>query len=324
MPTLARMRFEPRGTAPALPSAGRPGFVAEAAPDAVLERTGQPLARRRRPRRDRMDGRLAGSGIIHLILLVLLSVTFTHPPGGAPQQAQPVEMMYENPGKSGSIGQPRSAPPPKRMMPAEKPLPDVPPPMPVPPVPAPPVAAAPPLPLPDVQSPEALPKPLPPAPTHRQTSRSVSPLSQPMDLSFAQNRPAPRRSTRFGSGGAINLSLGPMVQNGHLLTPYASTTSIRGISSDYDEELSDWIHAHMYYPQDAAERGEDGPSSVHVVLDRQGHVTSIRLVNSSGSYALDDATQGMFRGATLPPVPPDMSGDTFDIDLTIDYILIRR
>ena len=31
-----------------------------------------------------------------------------------------------------------------------------------------------------------------------------------------------------------------------------------------------------------------------------------------------------YRNAKLPPVPPDMSGDHFDVDLTIDYILIRH
>ena len=47
-------------------------------------------------------------------------------------------------------------------------------------------------------------------------------------------------------------------------------------------------------------------------------------MSTSGSYALDDATEGMFRGAHLPPVPPDMQGDHFDIDLTVNYILIRN
>ena len=63
---------------------------------------------------------------------------------------------------------------------------------------------------------------------------------------------------------------------------------------------------------------------MHVELDRDGHVTKVRLTGQSGSYYLDAATVGMFRNAQLPPVPPDMQGDTFPIDLTINYILIRR
>ena len=300
---------EPQGTAPALHGAARPGFVAEAPPAAVLDSVGQPLVRRRRRLRDRLGGILAGSGLIHLAVLALLALSYPHAPGGPPEQAQPVEMLYENPGKSGMVGEPNSAPRPQ-MKPVPIPTPE-------PPTRLPPMEAPPPVPLPELPSAEALPKPLP----HPRPTQDNSPLSHPMDLSFAPPRLHQRRA---GSGGAIDLSLGPMVQNGQINTPYASTSSIHGVSSDYAQELGDWIRRHMYYPQDAAERGEDGPSSVKVVLDRQGHVKSIRLVNSSGSYALDDATEGMFRGATLPPIPPDMKGPTFDVDLTIDYILLRR
>ncbi len=305
--TLPLLAPEPQGTAPALHGAARPGFVADAAPAAVLDRVDQPLVRRRRRLRDRIGGILAASGLIHLAVLALLALSYRHPPGGPPQEAQPVEMLYENPGRSGMVGEPNSAP-----VPQTKPMPT-----PAPPTRLPPMEAPPPVPLPELPSAEAVPKPLP----HPKPAQNNSPLSHPMNLSFAPPRPHHRRA---GSGGSIDLSLGPMVQNGQINTPYASTSSIHGVSSDYEQELGDWIRRHMYYPEDAAERGEDGPSSVKVVLDRQGHVKSIKLVNSSGSYALDDATEGMFRGATLPPIPPDMKGPTFDVDLTIDYILLRR
>ncbi len=311
-------RPEPRGAAPLLFGAARPGFVGDASDAAVLERCPPPLVRRPRRRRERIGGRLAGSGIVHLLALVLLSISFSHPPGGQPQESQPVEMLYQKPGSSSMTGEPNPAPSPPA---ASRPVPDE-----QPPTPMPPVAAPPPLPLPELPSPEALPKPLAKAsPTQTHQSAPNSAFSHPMDLSFAQAPHASHRpGRRAGFGGAVDLSLGPLVHNGQILTPYASTTSVRGVSSDYAEEISDWIRRHMYYPEDAAHRGEDGPSSVHVVLDRQGQVKSIRLVSSSGSYSLDDATQGMFRNARLPPVPPDMSGAKFDVDLTIDYILIRR
>ncbi|NVN41509.1 energy transducer TonB, partial [Ameyamaea chiangmaiensis] len=139
--------------------------------------------------------------------------------------------------------------------------------------------------------------------------------------------PAPPRARRGRSGGAgapIDLSVGPLVKDGQINAPYSTRTTIRGVSEDYEGEIDRWIRSHMYYPEDAARNGEDGPSSVHVVLDRSGHVKAVRLTGQSGSYSLDAATTGMFRNAQLPPVPPDMKGDHFDIDLTINYILIRR
>ncbi len=324
--TRPALRPEARGAAPALVGMVRPGFVRDAEVEALLDAAGQPLAGRRRRLRDRFGGRLAGSGIVHGLVLVLLSVLFARQDGGKPQEQTPVDMVYEKPGSSGMVGP--STPEPPASPPPAKPLPDLRPPAPLPPTEAPPVPET--EPLPELQVPEPLPKPSPPpqqrVPVRPQAPRSTSPLSHPMDLSFSQ-APAPPRARRgraSGSGAPMDLSLGPLVRGGKLLTPYASTSTIKGVSDDYGDEIGAWIRRHMYYPEDAARRGEDGPSHVHVVLDRQGRVKSIRLVDSSGSLALDDATQGMFRNAQLPPVPPDMSGNSFDVDLTIDYILLRR
>ncbi|MGY6768126.1 energy transducer TonB [Komagataeibacter sp. NFXK3] len=163
--------------------------------------------------------------------------------------------------------------------------------------------------------------------SHSQSApNAYAALQHPMNWSLSAS-PLPRRSKQGragGTGGPIDLSLGPVVQNGKVNAPYSSNTQIRGVSEDYGAELDRWIRSHMYYPQEAAQAGEEGPSSVHVELDRDGHVTKVRLTGQSGSYYLDAATVGMFRNAQLPPVPPDMQGDTFPIDLTINYILIRR
>lgn len=145
-----------------------------------------------------------------------------------------------------------------------------------------------------------------------------------LDFSEAPSTPRRRRGHRGGSGGPIDMSLGPLSTNGKINAPFMTRNSIRGVSDDYGTEIDRWIRAHLYYPEDAIRNGEDGPSSVHVVLDRSGRVRSVRLTGQSGSYSLDAATTGMFQNAHLPPVPPDMKGDHFDIDLTINYILIRR
>lgn len=160
---------------------------------------------------------------------------------------------------------------------------------------------------------------------HRQT-RHTTPFSHPMDLSFSEapSPPLKRRGHRGGSRSPVNFSLGPLSQNGQINAPYQTRNHIKGVSSDYGAEVDRWIRAHMFYPEEAAQAGEDGPSSVHVVIDRSGHVKTVRLTDQSGSYSLDAATVGMFQSAQLPPVPPDMAGDHFDLDVTINYILIRQ
>ncbi|MCQ8240865.1 energy transducer TonB [Rhizosaccharibacter radicis] len=356
----AALPVVPRGDAPAVAGRDARGAVA-AIPDQPVENALPPLGGR--PEEDgvrarRIRNALIGSGIAHLLGLVVLSILFARQALRPPPPEPAVQMVFGTAGMQGdnkiedqTVGgnpattkapsaasepskteaeQHEATPPPP---PVEVPVPDVTPAIP-PPTPEPvPVPELPPLPVARKRSPpttqtrehsERVPLRLQ-APERRQASRSASPLSHPMDSSFAQTVPGPPRP-RIGRGGGshspVDLSLGPLVKNGKVNTPYA-TVGIKGVSDDYAEMIGAWIRRHMYYPEDAARRGEDGPSSVHVVLDRQGRVKSIRLVSSSGSYSLDDATQGMFRGARLPDVPPDMEGDHFDIDLTINYVLLR-
>ncbi|NHN88014.1 TonB family protein [Acetobacter sp. LMG 1627] len=157
--------------------------------------------------------------------------------------------------------------------------------------------------------------------------RAPSPFDSLTDLSLDQSSapPRPNRHGRTGgSGGPIDLSIGPLVQNGRLNAPFATRSTVRGVSDDYSEEVDRWIRRHMYYPEEAAQNGEEGPSSVHVIIDRTGRVRFVRLTNQSGSYMLDAATTGMFRNAELPPIPPGIPGDHFDLDVTVNYILIRH
>ena len=302
---------------------------------AALARAPAPLARGRDDR-ERLGAPAAGSGIVHILVLLALLVVLPKPQGGRAPDQSSVQMLFPKPGTSGMTG----APAPRGGAPPTPPpeVAEPPPPLPAPPVPTPPAPAEP-APATPVAPPRPVVKSAPPqAAPHRTAPRmmrlhtrtserprtSASPFSAPMDLSFAS--PDTARSTvpsRRGSHAPVDLSLGPMARNGELRVPYA-TAGIHGVSPDYDAELQDWIQRHLYYPEDAARRGEDGTASVHVVLDRSGQVRSVELTTSAGADSLDDATTGMFRDATLPPVPPDMAGNHFDIDLTVHYILLRR
>lgn len=165
-----------------------------------------------------------------------------------------------------------------------------------------------------------------PRPTPKPSHHTPSPLDYPMDTSFDQ-APAPRRARRGRSGGSgapLDLSIGPMVENGALNAHYSSRTSVHGVSSDYAAEIDAWIQRHLYYPPEAAQNGNSGTTAVHVVLDRQGNVFKVFETSSSGVTELDAATVGMFHGAQLPPVPPDMKDNYINFDVTINYILIRN
>ncbi|MFT9015781.1 MAG: TonB family protein [Acetobacter sp.] len=176
-------------------------------------------------------------------------------------------------------------------------------------------------------TPEHPARPVPhPRPTPAPSHHTPSPFDNPMDLSFDE-APAPRRQRRGrpgGSRGALDLSIGPMVENGALNAHYSSRTTVHGVSSDYAADIDAWIQRHLYYPPEAAQQGQQGASSVHVILDRDGHVFKVFETNSSGSVELDASTMGMFQGAQLPPVPPDMKDEFINFDVTINYILISN
>ncbi|MCH4056121.1 MAG: TonB family protein [Acetobacter fabarum] len=291
------------------------------------------------------------SALAHFLLLAALLYQATHHgKTGSPQsnQASPVEMVFSQPTtSSGMVGPhspeagggnaaPQAAPPP----PAEQ-QPDT--------QKSPPEAseAAPDVP-PLAQSDDGFPKPQPtpqkarPTPhksTSKPSSRAVprpqpqqlpqnlkSLLQHPMDYSFNE-APAPRRPNRRGRPGGSNapldMSIGPMVENGQLNAHYASRTSVHGVSSDYGQEIDAWIQRHLFYPPEAAERGEEGSTSVHVILDRSGHVFKV-FMSGSSTPALDASTVGMFQGAQLPPVPPDMKDQYINFDVTVHYVLIRN
>lgn len=157
------------------------------------------------------------------------------------------------------------------------------------------------------------------------TQNASSLLNHPQEYSLNQATapPRPQKGKAGGSGSPIDLSVGPVVQNGKINAHYSSRTSVHGVSDDYAAELDAWIQRHLYYPPEAAERGEEGNSSVHVILERSGRVKNVWETQSS-TETLDAATVGMFTNAQLPPVPPDMKDKIIQFDVTVNYILIRN
>ncbi len=303
----------------------RPGRLEPAAARGVaaLPEAGRPLVRRRR-RRQHLLAAFVGSGGVHLLVLALLLLVVR--PTGPPRTQEPpsVEMVFGHNGSAGLQGTSvpkaeQGAEPPPQAAPAPEPLQAVPAPAPMP-APAPPPAPV----VPQTRE-AATPRPHPHREVRRQ-ARSSNPFANLTNLSLAPTDTAPTpnfsRRGRGGSGSAVSLSLGPMVQGGHLAMPF-SMRGGHGMTSDYRGMLDDWVNAHKYYPQVAADRGHDGQVALHVVWNRDGRVLSVRVIYGSGDDDLDDAWVGLFRGTRLPPPPPDVPGDPIEYDMVMNYELLR-
>ena len=123
------------------------------------------------------------------------------------------------------------------------------------------------------------------------------PPSRGIDLSFADQ-----------GAGADRLSINGLLDRD-------------GVGPDWSNAFRAWLDRHTYYPHDAGEFGEYGDVVVDFVVSKDGRVSDLRLVSSSGHPLLDTATLGMFRDATLPPLPPQ-DGARQTVHFTMRYVII--
>lgn len=74
------------------------------------------------------------------------------------------------------------------------------------------------------------------------------------------------------------------------------------------------------YPSEARMRGEQGVTQLAFSIDRHGGVHHARIVHSSGSRLLDEATLALIeRAQPLPPPPPELAGAEIAIVVPIRY-----
>jgi protein TonB len=83
--------------------------------------------------------------------------------------------------------------------------------------------------------------------------------------------------------------------------------------------LKEWWDQHSYYPKEASQTNEGGDVRVRIVIAADGQVTSIEVVQGSGSSVLDVAAVAVFRNAHLPPFPPGTPAQPADVVVTLHY-----
>jgi len=158
---------------------------------------------------------------------------------------------------------------------------------------------------------------------HRpRTSVQVNPFAHPLNLSFSSvSRPASRNGLHGSK--SLDLSMGLLIEGGQLkdAVPHVSSP---GADGDYLELLNEYVETHKFYPERAANNGEDGVAVVRATIERDGTVKDVHLVESSGSRDLDLAWISLFRDQRLAPFPDNMRENEREFTLSMDYILIYR
>jgi len=140
------------------------------------------------------------------------------------------------------------------------------------------------------------------------------PLGRPAGRAQALPAPAERmKPASYGPAAPGSLSYGQFAEvvSGH-------------VDPSWLDQLHQWWLQHRYYPEQAAANGEDGTVVIRFEVDRYGHVHNLQREMGSGSQWLDMAAEAVFRGAHLPPLPPDTKDKTITLNLNIVYVIVGR
>ena len=177
--------------------------------------------------------------------------------------------------------------------------------------------------LPEIPMPElpTLPKPN----VVLQPQHKPQPIEKPKPKKIEKEIPKPMAKP-VHQPPAPRTSAPPSPTAAHGARPSAGTTAARGsrpsagggAHSNWSPRLS-ISHA---YPEAARARGEQGTVRVMITFGSNGHAISARLAGSSGSAILDQAALASARGASLPPLPPEM-GSSITRIVPIRYSINR-
>ena len=270
------------------------------------------------------------------------------PAANAPAPMEPPEL--EAP-LTPPVPPPAAAPPPAPTPPEPAPAEPAPPvPQPARPEPAPRLPEAPdaetppaePLPELNTQTDLAEPTPLrlnpppPPAPPRAEPTpkRPASPFFGTIDLGHSAPialapQAAPRR--RPPPGGQMDMAMGPVPQrslapqrrNSTAGSPLSHVSGAKP-SLDWGMAFQQWVQQRMFFPQAAAQAGEDGAVVLRVTVQKDGRVSAVQVITSSGSRWLDSASLSLFRDQIGPAFPAEMGMEENSTTLTFTTHYILR
>ena len=283
---------------------------------------------------------------LHLAALALLLMRPLVPPPAGASDPMPVEFITETgPNQAPSEASTTTAPaaPEVPAQPAEASQPPAPAPDVSPPVQQAEVPPAASIPIPDVVStpqpaelplsaqapaptasplqPAELPTPPEPPPPKVPPSRPVSlaraPSSQPLPR---PNRSPPQRVTTVRPAPTSGMTgAGEAPVRATEGSNSAGRTNVANNGAAWMGRLKQWWDQNSFYPREASQTNEGGNVRVHIAISGDGRVTSIELVQSSGSSVLDVAALAVFRNARLPPLPPGTPPQPADVVVTLHY-----
>ena len=181
---------------------------------------------------------------------------------------------------------------------------------------------------------ETLPSPPPPTPTApplgpRQQQAQRPQQAQPnlpgiwVPGGLQLSRPAAPPAGR-PQGRGTDTTVDPRFLEGRPRTDPSVRVTGAQVGADWRAAFRRWLDQNLSYPERAVALGEDGTVRVVVTAAPDGTVRNVRLAGPSSSPSLNFGTTFPFQGARLPAFPPGSDPNGVTIELTVNYILVRR
>jgi protein TonB len=174
------------------------------------------------------------------------------------------------------------------------------------------------------QQTEAQPQPEPVKPVEKPVELPPEPKAEPQLAVMPPPKPIEKRLEKKHRQKQASLSSAPSpaerkAERAAAPTPGASSRNPDAVPN-WKSQLVARLELYKRYPSEAQSRGEQGVAQLAFSVDRSGGVHHARIVRSSGSSLLDEATLALVeRAAPLPAPPPEISGAQIAISVPIRY-----
>jgi protein TonB len=101
--------------------------------------------------------------------------------------------------------------------------------------------------------------------------------------------------------------------------PPRQAVNIARIQATWQTRLVRQLNRHKRMPSAARRRRGRWVAVVVFTVDRRGQVLSSRIAQSSGIPALDSEALAVLKRVSLPPVPEELPGETFEFQMPYDF-----
>jgi len=251
------------------------------------------------------------SGVLHMAVVAAFSLP-TRPTVPIADEARPITLklaVFQPPAEP--VTEPAPAPPVVAGPPLETALPE-------PRLSAPPVAAEPMVVQPE---PEPLPAAKPPLPSRRTVAEARRPRPPEKIRPAVSRQPAVEKADPSAVPGARPSTAPVVVAQTEPAGPVVPVLDVQA-TQHYLAALAARIDRSKFYPRVARRLGEEGMAVVGFVIQRNGELTDIHIVESSGHQRLDEAAIKTLRRVTpFRRIPEAIDRERWPITVPIAFSL---